>query len=32
MPEGLVLSAVVTILAIAATWVGFSILRSGVTR
>jgi uncharacterized membrane protein len=32
MPEGLVLSAVVTILAIAATWVGFSSLRSGVTR
>lgn len=29
MPEGLVLSIVVTLLAIAATWTGFSTLRAG---
>jgi uncharacterized membrane protein len=32
MPEGLVLSAIVTLLVLAATWLGFSTLRSGVTR
>lgn len=29
MPEGLVLSAIVTLLAVVATWVGFSSLRTG---
>lgn len=32
MPEGLILSVIVTVLAIAATWAGFSTLRTGVTR
>jgi uncharacterized membrane protein len=32
MPDGFVLSAIVTILALAAVWIGFSSLRSGVTR
>ncbi|MBP2296161.1 DUF2231 domain-containing protein [Azospirillum rugosum] len=31
MPDGLILSAVVTVAAILATWVGFSSLRTGVT-
>lgn len=31
MPEGLILSAIVTLLVLAATWLGFSTLRSGVT-
>jgi uncharacterized membrane protein len=32
MPGGLILSVIVTALAIVATWVGFSSLRSGVTK
>jgi uncharacterized membrane protein len=32
MPEGLVLSAIVAVLAVLATWIGFSTLRVGVTR
>jgi uncharacterized membrane protein len=32
MPEGLVLSAVVAVLAVVATWLGFSTLRAGATR
>jgi uncharacterized membrane protein len=32
MPDGLILSAIVTLLAILATWVGFSSLRPGETR
>ncbi len=31
MPEGLVLSAIVTLLILVATWLGFSTLRAGVT-
>ena len=32
MPEGLTLSLIVTVLAIAATWLGFSTLRAGTKR
>ncbi|MET1754871.1 DUF2231 domain-containing protein [Novosphingobium sp. RD2P27] len=32
MPEGLILSVIVSVLAVAATWAGFSTLRTGVTR
>lgn len=32
MPEGLILSAVVAVLAVAATWIGFSTLRAGDRR
>ena len=32
MPDGLVLSAIVVVLAAAATWIGFSTLREGATR
>lgn len=32
MPEGLILSVIVTLLALAATWVGFSSLRAGAAR
>ena len=32
MPEGLILSAVVAALAVAATWLGFSSLRAGVVK
>ena len=31
MPEGLILSAIVTLLVLVATWLGFSTLRAGVT-
>ena len=32
MPDGLILSAIVVVLAVAATWIGFSTLREGATR
>jgi len=32
MPAGLVLSAIVTVLAIVATWIGLTNLRSGAAR
>jgi len=32
MPEGLILSAIVTLLALAATWIGFASLRRGETK
>lgn len=32
MPDGLILSAIVALLAVAATWIGFSTLREGATR
>ena len=32
MPDGLILSAIVVVLAAAATWIGFSTLREGATR
>lgn len=32
MPGGLILSAIITALAILATWIGFSSIRSGVTK